>query len=489
MWTKALLRRASYALLACSSLFACTHPSTELEPALAALDQPRASDIARRVIVVGAGLAGLSTAVDLRAAGWDVLVLEARDRVGGRVHTLHEPLTRGMHAELGGESIDDTHLAIQELVAKYGLALERRPADKSATGVVEYRQKRRAIADFVQLRQGMTAEDYALVSEQLSEQADGLDPEHPEAFADAAKLDRESLAEFIADLGLVPPASFLATTVNRAGFASELQNVSLLFALQQTAAAAGETDDQVETMRITGGNEQLPQALARELGTRVLLSSPVTRIEEQGDHVRVSTRAQSYEAAYAVLAIPPAPMRHITFWPALPDALASAVRQLELGPALKLVSEYRTRFWEQAGESGLVLSEQDFGVAWSASDSYESEHGLLTQFVTGDAAVRWSRLSDRARIASALAQLALVYPQVNSQRIGAGYTLSWLNEPYTRGGYAVYAPTQVTRFFPAFRKGTARLRFAGEHTEGLAGFMESAVRSGHRIAHGLGAPP
>ena len=128
-------------------------------------------------------------------------------------------------------------------------------------------------------------------------------------------------------------------------------------------------------------------------------------------------------------------------------------------------------------------------LAWSSSDSYTSPHGLLTQFVTGKAAQHGSVLSDQARIEVALRELAVVYPESIALRVGHNATASWVNEPYTGGGYAAYAPNQLARFFPALRKGTARLRFAGEHTEALAGYMESAVRSGHRVAKELGAPP
>ncbi|MDB4986894.1 MAG: hypothetical protein JWN04_2072, partial [Myxococcaceae bacterium] len=187
--------------------------------------------------------------------------------------------------------------------------------------------------------------------------------------------------------------------------------------------------------------------------------------------------------------LPTPPLRNIVFAPPLPGPLAAAVRELELGPALKVVSEYSRRFWEDEGQSGLVLTDQHFGVAWSASDSYSSQHGLLTQFVTGAAAHRWSQLPEHRRIEQALRELFVVYPEGKALRAGPAVTLSWVDERYTGGGYAAYAPTQLTRFFPALRKGTARLRFAGEHTEALAGYMESAVRSGHRVARELGSPP
>ena len=442
----------------------------------------------RRVLVAGAGLAGLTAALDLRDQGWDVVVVEARDRVGGRVHTLRAPLAAGMHAELGGESIDDDHEAIQGLAERYGLTLERRPADKVATGVAYFHGQRSVIADFLGQSQGQVAADYGALAEALSELSQGLDPEQPELFADAAALDRRSLADFIAEQQPLPAAAFALDAVNQAGYNADLRDVSLLFAAQQTAASAAASDEGSETMRITGGNDALPTAMAADLSEPVRLRAAVTEVTQLSDRVRVRAGAQLIEAAYLVLAVPMQPLRHVSFTPPLPHDLQQAVRHLKLGAALKVVSEYAHSFWKDEGLSGLTISELPFGIAWSSSDSYQSERGLLTQFVTGPAAKQLSQLASAARISSCLRQLDTVYPEAARFRTGNNATMSWTEERYTGGGYAVYAPGQLARFWPAIRKGTARIRFAGEHTEALAGFMESAVRSGHRVAKELGKP-
>ena len=108
--------------------------------------RPRA--LGPRVVIVGAGFAGLTAALDLTDAGWDVLVLEARARVGGRVHTLYDPFSAGLHAEAGGESIDDNHDRIQALVARFGLETERRPPNKLLESVAYYRRQRSPITSF-----------------------------------------------------------------------------------------------------------------------------------------------------------------------------------------------------------------------------------------------------------------------------------------------------------------------------------------------------
>jgi monoamine oxidase len=180
----------------------------------------------------------------------------------------------------------------------------------------------------------------------------------------------------------------------------------------------------------------------------------------------------------------------VHFEPALPDAVAAMVAGLDLGPAAKVITEYERPFWRDDGRSGLTVTDLPFGVTWDAADSYETGGpGLLTAYLTGDAAVALSELGDEQRITEVQRQIDEVYPEGRALRTGTSATTAWSNEPLTGGGYAVYAPGQVVPYWPALREPTGRIHFAGEHTEALAGYMESAVRSGHRIAREIGPPP
>src|SRR5262245_26011237 len=167
---------------------------------VAALGRPvRAARLQRggsgapRVVVVGAGLAGLTAALDLVDAGWDVVVLEARDRVGGRVHTIYDPFSPGLHAEAGGESIADNPDRIQALVARFGLDTERRPPNKLLESITYYRRRRSPIGEFLARRDGAVVTDYLRFADALEASVDGVDPEHPERSPRAAALDRQSL--------------------------------------------------------------------------------------------------------------------------------------------------------------------------------------------------------------------------------------------------------------------------------------------------------
>ena len=439
---------------------------------------------------MGAGLAGLTAAIDLAEAGWDVVVVEARDRVGGRVHTLYTPFSAGLHAEAGGESIDDNHDRIQALVARFGLETERRPPDKLLESVTYYRRSGLRSRQFPAVATATSCATTSASATRSTRSREGIDPEHPERSprrrrARSAEPRRRSSARCVS---CRKPSSSSgsrtapSTTPRRA-------ELSMLFVAQQTAVLAGVPDSASETMRISGGNSRLPEAMAAALGDRVRLNAPVTRIEHDAGGVRVHAGGEPIEAAHLILAVPPPPLRRIAFEPALPAPVATMIHRLDLGDAVKVTREYASRFWEAEGVPGFTVTDLPFHVAWAATDSYPSTGGLLTQFITGRPARAAARLRDTQRIAHFQRQLDRVYPEGRALRTTHAATTAWANERYTGGGYAVYGPRQMASFWPLVRAGLERISFAGEHTESLAGFMESAVRSGHRVAAQIGAAP
>ena len=449
-----------------------------------------------RVVVLGAGLSGLAAALALRAGGWQVVVLEARDRVGGRVHTVRLPFTDGLHVEAGGESIDDNHDQIQALARHYRLALARRPANKLEDAAV-YSGGRRTALQALSTADPATLAGYAAFGDALVQMADGLDPAHPELAPRAELWDGQSLQDFAATQTLDPGAELLVESDYRGNYNAQLSQVSLLFVLQQSVVDEALPESGVETMRIAAGNSALPEAMARDLGSAVRLDAPVARIEQRSWGVRVHTTAGSgatspFDAAHVVLAAPPPALRRVSFDPPLAADVASMIDELDLGHALKVSTQYDRRFWLSEGLSGFTITDLPFGVGWDATDSMPGgadRPGVLTQFVTGDAARAGAALGDRTRISAFQQQLDSVYPEGKGQESGIATTKAWADDRFTGGGYAVYAPGQLTRFWPVLRQAHGAIWFAGEHTETLAGYMESAVRSGHRVAAAIGLAP
>lgn len=430
---------------------------------------------------MGAGLAGLTAAHDLRDAGWDVAVLEARERVGGRAFTIRAPFTGGLHAEAGGESIDDNHDAIQAQLVKFGLHTDARLADRDTTGTTYVRGRRRPVAEYASGRGGRVLADYDRYYAAVDALGRDVDPEHPDRAAHAERLDHRSLAGFIDDLHLVPEARFLVDIAETSEYATEPRNLSLLFVAQQSAVVQDVPDSAVETKRIAGGSDTLPRAMAAALGGAVRLGATVRRIESHADHVTVVGSDGRIDAAHVVLALPPRPLRTIRFVPELPAAVRTVIDGLELGPAVKVMTQYRERFWKAGGASGLVITDLPFHVGWDATDSVPATDGIFTTFTTGASAIDLGDRSDRARIAAIHRQVGRVYPEAAALQLGAT-TKAWRNDRLTGGGYAAWRPGEFLGAWTRLRSAVGRVHFAGEHTEALAGYMESAVRSGHRVA-------
>jgi monoamine oxidase len=135
------------------------------------------------------------------------------------------------------------------------------------------------------------------------------------------------------------------------------------------------------------------------------------------------------------------------------------------------------------------MTDLPYRISWDAADSYEASAGLLTAFITANSGRAFAALADSPRVERVRDELAVVFPESPGQLAGPAATMAWTDEPFTRGGYAAYKPNQLAAFWEPLRAGTARIRFAGEHLEALAGYMESGVRSGARAAVAIGAPP
>jgi monoamine oxidase len=396
-----------------------------------------------RTVVVGAGLAGLAAADELARAGVEVVVLEARSRVGGRVWS--ERLPNGAIVEMGAEFILPGNTAIRELVDRFGLGLW----DKG----MSY-GRRDPLGGIGTTREELAAAVRA-AERALAARADASSP-------------RVSAREFLDQLEI--PAGAREAILARVEISSA--NSAEHVAAAELAGVAHIDDEPAPT--IAGGNQRLPLALADSLGSAVRLDSPVTAVE-WGERVRVLIPGGELDADACVIAVPASVLDGIAFDPPLPSALADPLRQITYGHAAKLFVPLR-----HPPEPSAVMNVPERYWTWTATGEGGHTQPVVSAFAGSERALDALAVgSGPERWLDSLAEL-----RGDLELDSGGALLStWADDPWVRAAYSTSPPRSVAE---AVEEPTGPLAFAGEHTAGPhAALMEGAIRSGQRAARSL----
>ncbi|MFN2561818.1 MAG: flavin monoamine oxidase family protein [Jatrophihabitans sp.] len=448
------------------------------------------------VAVVGAGLAGLTTARRLVAAGHSVVVLEARDRVGGR--TLNHPIGDGKVAEAGGEFVGPTQDRIVALATEVGVGT----FDAYDTGNNVY------VNGLINLKYsdtgplGTAPPDPLLLADiiKLSQQIDLMAANFPVATPwtapNAARLDAETLETWVRAnsvnaegiVGLLRP--FTEALVG-----AEPGDLSFLFVLAYVAAAGNATNPGTferlfnvrggaQQSRLIGGSQVVAQRVASALGDRVHLSTPVRRITQTATGVTVASDALTVDAAHVVVAIPPALAARIDYQPLLPAARDLLTQRLAMGALMKVEAVYPTPFWRAANLTGQFLTVGG-PVGYSFDNSPpDGSPGVLAGFVGGAQNLKWGPKPLAERRAAVLAQFARMFGDNRYLSPTDYFEMDWTLEEWSRGGpTAIAGPGTLTGYGPALRGAVGRIHWAGTETSDYwQGYMDGAVRSGERAA-------
>lgn len=447
--------------------------------------RPRAG--AARIVVVGAGFAGLACADRLAQAGLRVDVLEARARVGGRVSSVKDGAS-GRNIEAGAELIGSNHPCWMRLKERFGLALIPVPEDEGLETPVVLQGRRLG-------REEAAAAWSALESAQalLTDLAAPLDAERPWASPFALELDARDLGGWIDEA--VPDERIArllhAELAANNGVATRRQSLLAMLA-QVRAGGLADYWAHSEDWRCAGGNQQLAERLAADLPDEALrLATPVARIEHDDSGARVTTASGDvFVCDHVVLAVPPSTWGRIEFVPPLPAGLAP-----QMGTNVKYVASVSRRFWRDAGAGQYAYSDGEVSMTWDPTSGQDGddpgEHGssapievpaALTAFSGGPAAEACRARTGVARRDAYAHALELLHPGF-AQHVGTTRFYDWPGEEWTRAGYAIAAPGEVTSVLPRLVSGLGRLQFAGEHASaGFVGYMEGALQSGFGVA-------
>lgn len=415
-------------------------------------------------VILGAGLAGLIAAYTLERAGWSVTLLEARDRIGGRVLSHRMGASANLVCELGGEWIGASHERVQALCKEFSLELtdHRFTTSLMLDGAVSPPDKWRfspfaesAFADFKRRYVGYTQ-------------------------AQRERLDRVDWWTCLERIGFTPDDLRLRDLMDSTDFGESIRHVSAYAAASEyfESSPANEMD-----FKIRGGNSRLPEELAKRLHVGTLrLNMPVEEIHERGGRVIVTAKGVRFAADKCICTLPARAVRHLRFDPPLPPTQAAALESLQYARIIKNSILFRERFWRT--EDFSLVTDATSHYYFHSTKNQAGTEGILCSYAIGEKADVLAAQGDRRRLDLTTRDLVPLDARA-PQLATAIASYAWQRDPYTEGAYALYRPGQWFTIRPTLARPHGRVLFAGEHLADWQGFMEGAIVTGEAAAQEL----
>jgi monoamine oxidase len=428
------------------------------------------------VLVAGAGLSGLVAARDLMAMGASVTIVDARDRVGGRVSTVRAGFADGQHAEAGGDMIDASHTELLQLVERLGLRVlqvlrhgwgQARTDDAghvcaaAQNGHGGWHRLAGALAGHTH--------HYRLAERRWDSPI-------------TADLARRSVSQWLDDVQADP--ELRATALGLRGFFLADPDELSLAALVDQFASADELGTQ-KVFRVDGGNDRIARAMADQLGDRLRLDTELVAVSQRGQTVRASLKhkrkTQQLTCDYLICTLPATLLRRIPMTPALPTQQHDAIASLRYGRATKSLLQFSSRFWRVPRKPSAFGSPLAIGAIWDANEEQRGKAAILALLAGGSASDATGDLLHRDGAVGLARQLEWL--GANRAHLLTSHHTVWEDDPYARGGYAFFDASFDSQLRPWLARPFGRLFFAGEHTSlQWQGYMNGAVESGRRAA-------
>jgi monoamine oxidase len=448
----------------------------------------------RRIVVLGAGLSGLSAAYDLAQKGFDVTVIEARERIGGRIQTLRKPFRDGQHIELGGELLGDGYKRFLGYADKFGIKYEVVPSEIATGGSVADLQKRISSSAIIGGKlypagSVLDANPYILPANEASELPPTQLIKHIVAMAGEVRTDPSKLALF--------DVMSLAEALRKRGVSSEmirLMNISLNYNSIETVSAGGilwESRRRIsagtKAVRVIGGNDQITTALfenAKKLGVRFILDAKVEIISYPTQTAKVSySKGGRYETVKCdriVCTIPYSVLGRVNFVPGLPETKMNAIRGLGYTRITKVFLHADRTAWDNRNLGSSVWTDMPCERIFNAAGKKGDNRGIFTLWTEGEGATVPDKLDDNSRIAWGKHELSKAMPFMK-KGLETGFTKSWANDEFARGAYSHFTIGGLKTIQPHLKTSVGPIHFAGEHTAENAPGMEGALESAERI--------
>lgn len=440
------------------------------------------------ILVVGGGIAGLTAAYRLRQGGVRADLIEATNRIGGRIRTVPKVARTQISADVGGEFIDSGHTNLISLATELGLrAIDLAQVQSGFVKDTFFLEGRRfsvqqLIADLAPLASKINA-DLAAIGDEISY----LD------FTEAAeKLDNLSIAEYLekAETSTVIRQLLRIAYVTEYGRDVEEQSaLNLLFLIAAQADNFSLYGDSDERYQIEGGNSQIVNRLAGQLSGSIEVGTALEAITILPDgRYRVSLRSgqSTFDRTYerVLLTLPFSTLREVKINVPLPQPKRRAIEQLGYGTNSKLVTGYRSRIWREVYQStASVFTDLGFQNTWEATPFAPTDNGLVTNFTGGRQGLAMGSGVPEDQAQRFLGQFERVFPGVKNLRTGKAVRAFWPGERFSKGSYACYLVGQWTQMYTVEGEQVGNLYFAGEHTSlENQGYMEGGCETGQRAA-------
>lgn len=436
-----------------------------------------------QVLVLGAGLAGLAAAYELKRAGIGVTVLEARSRPGGRVRTYRDPFADGLYAEMGAEYVD----ASDEYAHRYCTEFDLKVMTAKLYDGIFLRNQRISMADLKQGRvdlpfkgtqRGQLFGQEARYTKRLVQMIDNPDAVPTEI----SKLDNKSVVELLLEEGAPQDIVNLYTYLNATEATARPHEMSAYRLVIGHARSSG-FNENVDEGRIFGGNDQLPKAFAQRLSAHIRYNRPVVKISHGSDGAEVwfreGTTIHSIRAPRLVIALPFSILRDIDITPAFAPGKMKVINEMSYGQVMKIAQQYGTRFWNEPGSVGQrVFTDTKLRRVYDMSIDQPGPRGILMSFTSGADAEKLGLLPPTERTRTALAETTRIWPQAPRYWENAAIKY-WNEDRWTRASYSFLGLGQ-RGYRELARQIEGPVHFAGEHTATAS--MNGAIGSGVRVA-------
>ena len=415
-------------------------------------------------VIIGAGFSGLAAAYKLKNAGWNVTVLEARDRIGGRVFSYSLPQNKNLVCELGAEWVGESHERLKALCADFKIPLQKHQFD-----------------------------DYLLQNGKVSRPgAWGFSPQAKTAFDKAkaqyekltalqqSKLDKLDWWTYLEKIGFTDDDLRLRDLMDSTDFGESIRHVSAFGALAEYAESSPKNE---MDYKMTGGNSRLTEEFVKRVGAEnVKINTLVTEVNQSKGIVTVKTETDAYQADAVICTAPTNSLLKIKFNPPLPTAQREAAEKLIYARICKNSVLFENRFWKD--EDFSMVSDVTSHYYFHSTQNQAGREGILTSYAIGEKADILASQSDERRM-KIITQDLVDFNQ-DAPKLAKGIaSYAWQRDKYTDGAYALYKPGQWFGIRPILQKPHLKVLFAGEHLADWQGFMEGAIETGESAAQSL----